>query len=453
MVNMTKFKKPLELAKRYKTDNSGNIALITAISAFVLLGGTALAIDLSRGWFAKERLQDTTDVVALLAAKEGLTNVAELQAAADSVMAVHYPGQTGARIQIIDIKRDGDTVRVEATNQIDTVFAPVMNRDKLDVRVVSTATYANKAMDIALVLDTTGSMKGSKMASLKAAAGGLIDTMKDVENDEVRMSVVPFGQYVNVGKSRRNAAWLDVPADETRTRTRRDPIAQNNCRNETRHGTNDGKPVTWTARVCDTIYGPPYQQSYTVTWNGCVGSRNEPHDTTAAYNGRKIPGLLGVKCGAEVQDLSNNLNKAKQTLNSMKASGNTYMPSGLLWGWRTLDRAEPLANSAPAGVSDQDRILVLMTDGQNTKSKSGIYHTGNNKNDADNKTRTLCGKIKGEDITVYTIAYEVSDNSTKNLLEGCATDRTKFYDASNASELNKAFEDIADSLKELRITA
>lgn len=453
MINVSKVFKKDSLVQRYKDNTSGNVALVTAISMLVMLGGIALAIDLSRGWAAKERLQDTTDVIALMAAKDGLTSVADLQAAADSLLAVHYPGGEGARLQVLDIKRDGDTVRVETQNNIDTFFAPVLDKDDLDVRVVSTATYANKGMDISLVLDTTGSMQGSKMSSLKSAAGGLIDDLKDLDNDKLRMSVVPFGQYVNVGTSRRNSVWLDVPADETRTRTRRDVIARRNCRTERRTVNNDGNISTRNVRVCDNIYGPEYTQSYDVKWKGCVGSRNTPHDTRAAYNGRKIPGLLGVNCGSELQDLDKNLNKAKQTLNSMTASGNTYMPSGLLWGWRTLDRDMPLPSTAPTGVTDQDRILVLMTDGKNTKSKSGDYHSGNNKNDADSKTRTLCDQIKTDKITVYTIAYEVNDNSTKNLLSNCATDRTKFFDASNASELNKAFDDIADSLKELRITA
>jgi len=47
----------------------------------------------------------------------------------------------------------------------------------------------------------------------------------------------------------------------------------------------------------------------------------------------------------------------------------------------------------------------------------------------------------------------VNDTATKSMLTRCATDGSKFFDASNASELNKAFQAIAEALNELRISA
>jgi hypothetical protein len=47
----------------------------------------------------------------------------------------------------------------------------------------------------------------------------------------------------------------------------------------------------------------------------------------------------------------------------------------------------------------------------------------------------------------------VTNGATKSLLRDCATTRSFYFNARNASELNKAFEDIANSLTELRISA
>ncbi|MEM7728433.1 MAG: hypothetical protein AAF311_04075, partial [Pseudomonadota bacterium] len=100
-----------------------------------------------------------------------------------------------------------------------------------------------------------------------------------------------------------------------------------------------------------------------------------------------------------------------------------------------------------------EKVMVLMTDGENTKSKNGRWHNKGNKKDADDKTKALCGLIKAEDIHIYTIAYEVTDSATKTLLSNCATDSGSYFDAKNAAQLSSAFEEIANSLNALRISA
>lgn len=121
-----------------------------------------------------------------------------------------------------------------------------------------------------------------------------------------------------------------------------------------------------------------------------------------------------------------------------------------MWGWRALSTGQPLAHTAK---SKTEQVLVLMTDGENTRSKNGEQHEGGSKADADNKTREICEAVKDEDIIIYTIAYEVTDSSTQSLLQNCASGRTNYFNATNAQELSIAFEEIAESLSELRISA
>ncbi|WP_409432079.1 VWA domain-containing protein [Litorimonas sp. RW-G-Af-16] len=455
------FGKFAQTTRLLKRDTSGNIAIMTAVLGVVFAGGLALAIDMSQAYFAKQRLQATTDSIALLAAKDSLKSQADLTAAAQAYFDFTYPGAKGERIELIDIQRDGDTVRLSARNNIDAYFARVWGKNSMDVSVVSEATYANKALDIALVLDTTGSMRGTKMNALKAAANNLVDTLEGSGNENLRMSVIPFSQYVNVGLSRRYEPWLDVPDDSTTTgeevcRMRRDVVSRSNCRTVAKTCRNDGVAYECDRQVCDTEYGPEYEScsvpTYRARWNGCVGSRDVPLDTDAPYAGRQIPGLLNVKCGTEIQDLTKNLRDVKSTVRKLRADGDTYMPAGLVWGWRALDREQPLASSAPRGVTDTERVLVLMTDGENTRSKTDDRHNGYNKNAADDTTRILCNNIKGEKITVYTIAYDITDNSTRTLVSSCATDSSKFFSATNAADLDAAFQEIAASLNDLRLT-
>ena len=447
--------KLLNSASAFSRDESGSFAVMSAVTMVMLVGALAIGIDIAQGWSAKQRLQDTTDAIALLAARGQIESQADLNAAAQEYFDLTYPGQAGTRIALESITRNGDAVTVTASNTIDTTFATIFGRRTLEVGAESVALYANRSLDIAMVLDTTFSMDGAKLSSLKASANGLMDTFAEFDNEELRVSVVPFAQYVNVGTSNRNAVWLDVPADEIRTSTRRDVLSRTNCRNVTRTGTNDGVTVTRNGRVCDTVRSEPYEVENRATWAGCVGSRTQPFNERVEYGGHKIPGLLDAdaQCGSVLSPLSSNINTVKNSINGLVAQGETYMPAGLMWGWRMLNEEQPFPNPVSNSVTETDKIMVLMTDGVNTKSKNGLLHNGGSQINADNLTAKMCEKIKDENIRLFTIAYEVNDASTKNLLSGCATEAGNFFDARNASDLDDAFQAIGQSLRELRLTA
>jgi len=447
--------KLLSTASKFKQDEKGNFAIIGAVTISMLIAALGVSIDLSNGYFAKQRLQDTTDAIALLAARDEIEGQANLTAAAQKYFDLTYPGQKGTRIELESINREGDAVTVVASNNIDTFFAGIFGRNDLDVQVTSSAQFSNRNIDIAMVLDTTFSMTGSKLSSLKSAANNLVDTFSDFENENLRVSVVPFAQYVNVGTSRRNANWLDVPADEVFTVQRRPVVSRSNCRTVTRNGSRDGVATTRQVQQCDRVFGQPFTETRRATWEGCVGSRQAPYHERAEFSGRRIPGLLNnqAECGTEIRPLTANLNSVKQTIAALNADGNTYLPAGLSWGWRALNNQEPLTEAASLPADKTDKVMILMTDGENYNSKNGILHNATNRVDADRTTSRLCERIKDEDITVYTIAYEVTDTPTQNMLRNCASENTNFFNATNAQELNKAFQAIGASLNELRITA
>ena len=451
----------------YRTDTTGNVAVMFAICLFFIIGLLAVAIDLSKGFSAKQRLQDTTDAVALLAAKDKtLDSTAKLEAAAQALYDATYPGERGVRIEIQDVQRNGDEVIVVAKNNIDTFFGGIFNRSDLDVGVTSRAVFATKAMDVALVLDTTFSMsENNKIGGLKVAANNLLTTFDELDNENLRVSVVPFAQYVNVGLARRNAKWLDVPANSSTRgaevcRMKRDVISRSNCRRVAKTCSNDGVSFDCSYTQCDNQYGPEYESCSTPvanqTWTGCVGSRTGGRDIRVAFDGKKIPGLLNTNCGVELQTLSKNMTTAKRTVSSMTAAwnnGDTYIPSGVLWGWRTLDESIPLSSGGNDVVSNRDKVMIVMTDGENQGSKNGKRHNGSNTDAANAKTDETCEAAKRDGVTIYTIAYDVNDSTTKNMLTRCASGASNFFDAANASELNKAFQAIGDALNELRITA
>ena len=397
-------------AARFKADEKGNFAVMAAVTMAMLVAGLAVSVDAANGQFAKQRLQDTTDAIALLAAKGQIETQAELDAAANEYLQSAYPGSKGLNIRLEDIRREGDVVTISASNKIPTYFASIFGRSGMDIAATSQALFADTQLEIALVLDTTGSMRGSKLASLKVAGNNLVDQLKSNDTrGNIKMSVVPFAQYVNVGVNNVNANWVDVR-----------PAA--------------GQTVS--------------------DWQGCVGSRTGNLDSRVdVRGGAVVPATTNINCATSISPLTDNANTTKAAISNLNAAGWTYLPSGLMWGWRTLDSRAPFQQAVSNTDTNTDKIMIVMTDGANTRSKNGAFHEGTSQLDADDKAEEVCSRIKNENITVYTIAYEVDDRTTENLLRNCASDQDKYFDASNASQLEDAFGVIAASLTELRITA
>ncbi len=395
---------------RFKTDEKGNFAIMAAVTLGILVAGLAVSVDAANGQSAKQRLQDTTDAIALMAARGKIETQAELDAAANEYLQLKYPGAEGINIRLEDIKRDGDVVTISASNKIPTYFTGIFGKSGMNIGATSQALFADTKLEVALVLDTTGSMRGNKLASLKVAGNNLVDQLKaNDDRGNIKMSVVPFAQYVNVGVNNVNANWVNVR-----------PAA--------------GQTVS--------------------DWNGCVGSRRGSLDRRVdVRGGAVVPATTNINCGTPISPLSDNINTTKTAISNLNAAGWTYLPSGLMWGWRTLDSRLPFDQAVSNTDTKTDKIMIVMTDGANTRSKNGAFHEGTSQLDADNKAEEMCSRIKNENITVYTIAYEVEDRTTENLLRNCASDQDKYFDASNASQLEDAFSVIAASLTELRITS
>ena len=97
--------------------------------------------------------------------------------------------------------------------------------DRWPVTAAAAADVAYGRYEVALVLDTTGSMAGGKLAAMKDAVEGLIDSMSSQVKgkDRLKFALVPFSTFVNVGpqfgpefkkngkqKKGTGAPWLDL---------------------------------------------------------------------------------------------------------------------------------------------------------------------------------------------------------------------------------------------------
>jgi len=99
--------------------------------------------------------------------------------------------------------------------------------------------------------------------------------------------------------------------------------------------------------------------------------------------------------------------------------------------------------SAPEPAIDLDKVIVLLTDGENTQNRFTSSTSS-----IDSRTEKVCTNAKAANIKVYTVRV-IDGNAT--LLRGCATKPEMFYDVDDASELNSVFASIAQNLANLRI--
>ncbi|MGE3244873.1 MAG: pilus assembly protein TadG-related protein [Beijerinckiaceae bacterium] len=451
------------------SDCNGNVAMMFSLAVIGLVGISGLAIEYTQASAVQSRIAAAVDAAALAGAK-ATGDVAERKKIARDMLKASMAsvsGASGLKVKAIPVYDNGKLVsfKVTASVQKSTSLGKVFGLSSLDVAASSQATIGSSGkIEIALVLDTTGSMQGAKLDALKLAAKDLVAALaaKAKTADQVKFALVPFSQWVNVGMANRSATWIDVPSDYSETKTVTETTYPNqvwsNCVTQQYTGYNDGVPYTYDAQVCDWEPGTPVEVTKDVTydhkWYGCAGSRNFPLNTQdAQYTTSRVPGILDAWCPGALLPLTTDVTAINTAIDSMSAYGQTYIPSGLIWGWRALSPGAPFAESAAGGSEKVTQVMILMTDGANTQSADYPNHWGSDVADANKITSEICANIKAAPagIGVYTIAFGVTDTAIKSILQGCASGSAKYYDAADSGQLTAAFKDIGEKLTALRL--
>lgn len=467
----------------------GTVPIIFALSALGLIGTAGLATDFSRGAQTKARLMAAADAAALAAARTYGT-AAEREDVAKRVFEANtalIPELQNVVMTPTNVLKDGKNYgyRIGVSGEMKTMLGGVLGYSEIGMSGIAEAIGTiSTPTEISMVLDTTGSMAGWKMTTLKDAATKLIDELHNLSHgsDKVSYGVVPFAQYVNIGMSNRKKVWMDVADDSSTTTTsckmEKQVINWINCKKvwvppkgPTPPGTcyNDGVPYScggssghagYYYDACDPVYGPDKEvcktTTKTVKWHGCAGSRAYPLNTRDESYGTRIPGIMNVKCGTEMLDLTTNSKTAKDHIKSLNPTGETYTPAGLIWGWRMLSPHEPLAAKTKTKTENVRKFMIFMTDGLNTRSPTYPKNDGWDGALANKLAKETCANIaadKTNEIMVFSVAFDVTDTATKEILQKCATNTGgQFFDAKNSTEFLTAFSKIGQSIAELRLT-
>lgn len=473
---------------RLWADRGGAVAIIVAVVGMVLVLTAGVVFDIARTVRIKQALQQDIDRAAMSAAAVAYAErpgEAPNEAAMSAAMR-RYLGDVNERVpgiaalaapRITYNRKPRDDVTVTMDADIETAFLKILNIDEIPVEVKATAKRPEPGpMELALVLDRTWSMSAmlggvQKSVTLRNAATMLVDRLMTTDNAKV--GVVPFATWINVEQSLWTQSWLSVPATQTSSWTSCSYPNAKGCITPSFQSTciTDGlsMPCTrWGTTTC-TSWGDKVCKTYTSisSFGGCLGVRSSKRDTIIDPTNPKYPGILGTCAQTPILDLTSRSDLGGRGVGVVKTRisqltpvlngqvTETFIPGGLVWGWNMLTSEMPLTRaSTPAEAKARgiSKVLVLMTDGDNTVRPSGASFVGQSPpTEADALTENLCRNIKADGILIFTVAFTVDNARTQTMLRNCASRPDYFYLANNSLELESAFNQIGTSLTRLRL--
>jgi Flp pilus assembly protein TadG len=169
-------------------------------------------------------------------------------------------------------------------------------------------------------------------------------------------------------------------------------------------------------------------------------------------------------------------------ITAMTAAGNTLIGEGLAWGMRAISNTEPLtqvegtttipaATIAPYGDIRWQKIMVLMTDGDNdlgagnyrynettyssygrggevlASNRFGTNSSGAIMNQLDADMLAVCAKIKANDVALYVTSFGNGVSATtRSRLQACATDASHYQHATSNADLQAFFNHIGEDV-------
>ena len=422
------------LFARFWQNRDGGVAPFLAIAALPLIGFTGAGIDYARTSAARTAMQSALDATALSLSKTAQGQTGEqIQGQAQQIFNAMF---IRPEVENVSIKTEFSSpqqgnfvLNISGSGTIKTYFAKVIGHSEMSFGSKSEVLWGIKKLNLALALDNTGSMNSSgKMTALKTAAHNLLDTLKKAEktSGDIKVSIVPFAVDVNAGTGNVGATWIDWEDWDA---------ANGNC---SKSGYNSKSS-------CNNNSGTWTPKDHSV-WNGCVNDRDQNNDVTnTPTNGgaaTKYRAHQASACPAAMMTLSTDWATMHTKIDAMTPAGNTNVTIGLQMGWQTLSNNEPF--NAPAPSTDLDKVIILLTDGDNTQNR---WTSSSSAIDA--RTQKACDNVKAANVKLYTVRVI---NGNAALLKNCATKPDMYYDVDEASELNGVFSSIAQNLANLRLT-
>ncbi len=246
------------------------------------------------------------------------------------------------------------------------------------------------------------------------------------------------------------------------------------------------KAVNWTCddgnANCDTVNGSNVGKSEKSGFGGanvttakmCKYGTSGNKATVASLTVSSFAGGPNYMCTTTaVTPLTTTKATITDAITALAANGYTNIASGVAWGMRTLTEAAPFTEGRSTTDKNNIKVMIVMTDGANTYNMNSKFtksfysswsyiamnHLGTTSTDEDDvvvkmnaRTAQACVDAKAASIKIYTIAFQVTDQTTIDMLTACASDPSMFYQSGNNQALLDAFTAIGDAITSLRVS-
>ncbi len=455
------------LLRSLRIDTRGATAVIYALSIIPILGFVGLAIDGARVYLLRDALQKSLDAAAL--ASGHVLDTANIEADAQMYFDSNFDSLAAyATDKVVTVTKSADNniITLNGSAAVNTTFMALFGFDKVTVAGLTEVTRETRGLELAMVMDNTGSMaSNNKMGDMKAAATSLLDKLYGGKSSSplLYVSVVPFVAVVNAGGDK--ASWL-------------------NANSQARITNGDFASVGW--KGCIMARGAPFDQDDTppgaapfeaYLWDsGQYGNndwrdrRGRPNNISQGPSSRSRSPNKG--CGDDVHPLSNTKADAQAAIDAMQPwdRTGTHINQGMVWAWRAISPnwqglwGGPTPPTMPLEYANSlmDKAVIVLTDGDNTifSSQKTAYGNkddfgfGNNGvNELNNRMTNVCEAMKTENIIIFSITFGNGISAdTQLLMESCATIPAYYFHAPNGTELNDAFDIIGKQLSSLRLS-
>lgn len=358
----SKPKHKISRLRLFSREEDGTFTIFTLLILILMLAITGMAMDLMTYERDRASLQSTLDRAVLAAA-----DLDQKLPPKDVVDAYMEKAGLGHLEKTVTVTEGFGSRKVAATANavVPTRFMRFGKVTELNMKAASTAIESIGSVEISLVLDMSGSMSRSsatagksKIDVLKTAAKGFVTKMLEESGEtKISMSIVPYATQVNAGQ--------DILGKFTNV------TSEHNYS----HCVNFSSGQFGSATLDPTTF---YQRT---------GHFDPWRYTRATVNGRTTDGeppaylVCPVRTGSEITAVTDNVQYLHNRIDALTASGNTSIDVGMKWGVGMLDPSfKPVINTlatenkVPAKFanrpesydSDVLKVVIVMTDGQNT---------------------------------------------------------------------------------------
>ncbi|MGX1499363.1 Flp pilus assembly protein TadG [Labrenzia sp. MBR-25] len=462
------------LLKGFTGDRKASILPVFGIMVVLIVVIAGITIDVSRTVNAREKLSFAIDAAALSVAADLSTSVMsdeQIKAAlADSFKAnladVEFLDEAIKNLSFV-VDAENGTIKVSSFATLDNYFIDMggygmqaLGPETFNFGTSSQVTYSRFDVELALVVDVTGSMRND-MDTLRDASKGLVNILIPETTEEadskVRISLVPYSQGVNLGTyAAKVKGGVYGYADSSVCVTERQDY-------------DDGEDI--------------YKVRYTdMPYNYYVKTDPPPPDVFYGGGSNRCSGT------SKMIPLTADRDTLLDAIADLDDNGGTAGQTGVVWGWNSISPnysdVWPLASKPePYDNDDVLKFAIIMTDGDNNRfyefvkereecdwvyskrygwqwtcemvpvnqwqerSESESYNNNSSK-----AQRALCQAMKDEGISIFGVYFGTNDSSagSKNM-QSCAS-TGNYYKATSSDELINAFANIAKKIQQIYVS-